>query len=158
MLRCTSLLATVRCGTGSVHPLPTGIRPSLLLHYPTFYHILPPTTLLYYPLLRPTTAYYCHPSLTLQTINSSNTLLLFDCPPSSIHPPTTWPLCQQPYRLFIPSALKRYSMYKYYPYTYKVLHVHTLCFFLPFSLLQYSPWGLIDILSQPVGPYIHSLA
>lgn len=136
---CTSLLATVRCGTGSGHPLPTGLQvfdPLFLLHYPTFHHILPPTTLLYYSLLLSTTAYYCHPSLTLQTINSSpppNTLLLFDCPPSSIHPLNY--LASLPNNLigfsFLP-ALKRYSMYKYYPYTYKVLHVHHSVLLSPF--------------------------
>jgi hypothetical protein len=44
-------------------------------------------------------------------------------------------------------------MYKYYPYTYKVLRVHTCVLLPPFSLLQYSPRGLIDILSQHVGTY-----
>lgn len=128
----------------SLYYTPTTIRPSL--SPPPLSHIEPPTTPIYYCLLLssfPDTADY----------HSSDTLLLFDYPPPSIHPLTTWPLCQQPYRLSIISALKRHSMYKYYPYTYKVLHVHTCVLLPPFSLLQYSPWGLIDILSQPVGTY-----
>jgi hypothetical protein len=70
-----------------------------LIHYPTSNNQLLSYTIIYYCLLLssfPDTADY----------HSSHPLLLFDCPPWSIHPLTTWPLCQQPYRLFIPVCPK----------------------------------------------------
>ena len=94
------LLAIVRCGTGCISPLPyrnltLSLSNSTIPHFTTNYNYS-------------TTAYYClllSSSPDTADHHSSNTLLSFDCPPYSIHPPTTWPLCQQPYRLFIPSAL-----------------------------------------------------
>lgn len=89
-------------------------------------HISPHFTTNYSPLLPSTTVYYglllSSSSLTLQTINSSpppNTLILFDCPPSSIHPLN--------YLASLPNNLIGFS---FLPALKKVFHVQILPIYL----------------------------